>query len=151
MIVTQDPNAYTDFYPTQSLILNDVYTRRFYMVMSDVFNDDNKYNAFVDRLLTNQVQGNSDLVNLIKQTCEGLKVIYRKEYEAEKKVFSDFEGSDTYKKYTSDKIDEFNTTLTYTTEKLSNTNDNEKLLKKTYSNVNVDNHKNTFNGKITFN
>jgi len=131
---------------------DDEYNKRFYMVMSDVFNDDNKFNTFVNTLLTDQVKGNSDLVALIEQTCNSLKEQYRKEYQAEKKIFTDFETSETYTKYKSFKIDEFNTKLAYTTKKddIEDYKDKQKLLKKTYSDLNINNKKDTFNGKITF-
>ena len=49
------------------------------------------------------------------------------------------------------KIEEFDTKLNYTTKKDNDTKDKEKLLKQTYSNLNINNNRKTFNGKITFN
>jgi hypothetical protein len=119
--------------------------------MSDVFVDKNKYDTFVESLLTDQVNGNSDLVKLIKETCESLRAQYIQEYDTEKKIFTTFESSDTYNKYKNFKIDEFNTKVQYTTQKDNTTNDKRKLLKNTYSDLNVNKDRKTFNGKITFN
>ena len=133
---------------------NDEFNQRFYMVMSDVFVDKNKYNTFVESLLTNQVKGNSDLVIRIKEICESLRAQYIQEYETEKKIFTTFESSDVYAKYKAFKIDEFDTKVSYTTKKdddKDERNRKERLLKNTYSNLNIDKNRKTFNGKITFN
>ena len=144
-----------DFSPIKGNVFtpNDEYIRRFYMVMSDVFVNKDKYDAFVDKLLTDQVKGNSDLVVFIKQICEDLRTQYIIEYDEEKKIFTSFESTGTYQKYKNFKIDEFDTKLNYTTNKelILNYKDKQKLLKKTYSNLNVNNDRKTFNGKITFN
>ena len=143
-----------DFIPQNTNLFkqpNDEFNRRFYMVMSDVFVDKNKYDTFVESLLTDQVNGNSDLVKLIKETCESLRAQYIQEYDTEKKIFTTFESSDTYNKYKNFKIDEFNTKVQYTTQKDNTTNDKRKLLKNTYSDLNVNKDRKTFNGKITFN
>lgn len=144
-----------DFIPqnTNAFQPNDEFSRRFYMVMSDVFVNQDKYNAFVEKLLTDQVKGNSDLVTFIRQICENLRTQYIQEYETEKKVFATFESSETYTKYKNFKIDEFNTNARYTTKKddISDYKDKQKLLKKTYSDLNIISNRKTFNGKITFN
>jgi hypothetical protein len=143
-----------DFIPQNTNLFkqpNDEFNRRFYMVMSDVFVDKNKYDTFVESLLTDQVNGNSDLVKLIKETCESLRAQYIQEYDSEKKIFTTFESSDTYNKYKNFKIDEFNTKVRYTTQKDNTTKDKRKLLKNTYSDLNVNKDRKTFNGKITFN
>jgi hypothetical protein len=134
-----------------TFIPDNEFNTRFYMVMSDVFVDDNKFNAFVDKLLTDQVKGNSDLVAVIRDECNKLKVQYVKENQAEKKIFTEFENSEVYNKYKTFKTDEFDSKVKYTTQKDNTTKDKQKLLKKTYSDLNVNNKKDTFNGKITFN
>jgi hypothetical protein len=119
--------------------------------MSTVFTNDDKYNEFVNKLLTDKVKGNADLVALIQTTCDDLKVQYTAEYEAEKKLFTDFEASQDYITFVNFKIEPFDTKLNYTTEKNNDNNQNKKLLKQTYSDLNVNKSKKTFNGKITFN
>jgi hypothetical protein len=141
----------TSFQPVTSLFYSTEQSRRFYFVMSTVFTNDDKYNEFVSRLLTDKVKGNSDLVTFIQKTCDDLKITFTREYEAEQKLFTDFEKSEEYKKISSYKVNEFNTKLNYTTEKNNETKDKEKLLKQTYSDLNINNSRKTFNGKITFN
>jgi hypothetical protein len=152
-IIKGNGTDFTPIDPTAFTLNNTDYNRRFYMVMSNVFVNKDKYDAFVDRLLTDQVKGNSDLVTFIKQTCEELRVQYIKEYDAEKKIFTDFESSQVYTTYKNYKINEFDSKLEYTTDKdgIQNYKDKQKLLKNTYSDLNVDNKRKTFNGKITFN
>ena len=141
----------TSFQPVTSIFSSTEQSRRFYFVMSTIFTNDDKYNEFVSRLLTEKVKGNSDLVTFIQKTCDNLKIEYTREYEAEQKLFTDFEKSESYQKISSYKVDEFNTKLNYTTEKNNETKDKEKLLKQTYSDSNINNSRKTFNGKITFN
>ena len=126
-------------------------SKRFYMTMSQTFTNADKYTEFVNKLLTERVKGNADLVRLIEETCAILKTQYVKEYEAEKKIFTTFETSEEYQKYLNYKIEQFNTKVNYTTKKDNQTNDKEKLLKKTYSTLNINNNRKTFNGKVTFN
>jgi hypothetical protein len=150
-----DPNkALTDqglsFNPIWVLFSQDIYTRRFYMVMSQTFTNDDKYNAFVDKLLTEKVKGNTDLVKLIQTTCEKLKFNFNEEYKKEKEIFDKYDKTPEYEKFKKYKIEKFDTKLYYTTEENSNTKDNRKLLKNTYSNVNTNKNKKTFNGKVTF-
>jgi hypothetical protein len=150
-----DPNkALTDqglsFNPTWVLFSQDTYTRRFYMVMSQTFTNDDKYNAFVDKLLTEKVKGNTDLVKLIQATCEKLKFNFNEEYKKEKEIFDKYEKTPEYEKFKKYKIEKFETKLYYTTEENSNTKDNRKLLKETYSTINTNKNKKTFNGKVTF-
>jgi len=141
----------TNFTPVAPEIKTDEPNRRFYFVMSTVFTNDDKYNEFVNKLLTDKVKGNADLVALIQTTCDDLKVQYTAEYEAEKKLFTDFEASQDYITFVNFKIEPFDTKLNYTTEKNNDNNQNKKLLKQTYSDLNVNKSKKTFNGKITFN
>jgi len=141
----------TSFNPLTSLFSTKEETRRFYFTMSDVFTNDNKYNEFVNKLLTEKVKGNSDLVKLIESTCNDLKIQFTREYDVEKKLFTDFQATESYQKFVNYKIDEFETTVTYTTKKDDDNNKNKKLLRQTYSDLNINNDRKTFNDKITFN
>ena len=141
----------TSFKPLTTLFSQTEETRRFYITMSTTFTNDDKYNEFVNRLLTEKVKGNSDLVKLIESTCKDLQIQFKREYDLEKKRFDDFEKSESYQKFLNFKIEEFDTKLNYTTKKDNDTKDKEKLLKQTYSNLNINNNRKTFNGKITFN
>jgi hypothetical protein len=138
------------FQPQTTLFYQDDPSRRFFMVMSQTFTNDDKYNAFVDQLLTEKVKGNTDLVKLIQTTCEKLKFNFNVEYKKEKEIFDKYDKTPEYEKFKKYKIEKFDTKLYYTTEENSNTKDNRKLLKNTYSNVNTNKNKKTFNGKVTF-
>ena len=118
--------------------------------MSPIFTDDAKYQPFVESLMTELVKKNTFMEIDIREICEKLKTVFIEEYEAEKKILNDFEVSETYQTYKNYKIEPFPTTLKYSTKKDNNYKDNEKLLKQTYSDNNINNN-NTFNDKITFN
>jgi hypothetical protein len=153
-----DPNVLdgeTNYFP----ILEDKFgtdanigpaTRRFYFVMSTIFTDDSKFNPFVDSLITDLVKKNTFMEKDVRDECNRLKPIFVEEFDAEKKLMDDFEVSAEYQTYTNYKIEPFETKLSYTTEKQPNNNDNQKLIKQTYSEQNINNN-NTFNDKITFN
>jgi len=138
------------FQPQTTLFYQDDPSRRFFMTMSQTFTNDDKYNSFVDKLLTEKVKGNTDLVNLIKATCEQLKINFNREYKLEKEIFDKYEKTPEYEKFKKYKNETFDSKLYYTTEENSSTKDNRKLLKKTYSTFNTNNNKKTFNGKVTF-
>jgi hypothetical protein len=128
--------------------------RRFYMVMSDIFTDDNKYNTFVESIITERVKGNTSMVNLIKQTCESIRKQHLLEFEAEKKLFTDYETSqeyiDNYLKYKINNLENTSFEFNYTTQTNSDTKDKQKELKTAYSDLNTIKKKNTFNGKVYF-
>ena len=123
---------------------------RFYLVMSTIFTDDTRYKTFVESLMTELVKKNTFMEQAIRNECERLKTLFIEEFNVEKKIFDDFEKSDVYQTYKNYKIDPFPTKLAYSTQKDANYKDNEKLLKQTYSDNNLD-KLNNFNNKITFN
>ena len=135
---------------SESLNFEQTATVRLYFAMSQTFTNESSYNTFVESLMTDLVKKNTYMEKDIREECERLKTIFIEEYNAQKKILDDFEKSETYQKYLNYKIEPFDTTLNYTTEKDSNFKDNQKRLKNTYSNLNIDN-KDNFNNKITFN
>jgi hypothetical protein len=118
--------------------------------MSNIFTDDSKYNTFVESIITERVKLNTTMENTIKETCASVKTEHIKEFDAEKKVFTDFETSPEYQKFVNFKIDKPESELEYSTEVNDNTKDNQKLLKEAYSDLNTNKKKNTFNGKVAF-
>jgi hypothetical protein len=123
---------------------------RFYMVMSNIMLDDNKYNSFVDSLITDKVKKDNQMETNIRKYCEDFKVKCKLEHDAEIANFDTVEKSETYKSYTTFKIDEFDTKVPYTTENLSNTIQNKIRIKNLYSDVNVNVKNKTYNGKVKF-
>jgi len=143
-------NQENDYTPILESKFETSEEERFYLIMSQIFTDDAKYQPFVESLMTELVKKNTFMEIDIREICEKLKTVYVEEYETEKKILNDFEISETYQIYKNYKIDPFPTTLKYSTKKDNNYKDNEKLLKQTYSDNNINND-NTFNDKITFN
>ena len=123
---------------------------RFYLCMSSIFTDDARYKPFVESLMTELVKKNTLMEKDIRDTCEKLKLLFVKEKETETKLLKDFEDGTSYQTFKNYVIEPFDTKVKYSTEKDNNYKDNEKLLRKTYSDNNI-NNENNFNDKITFN
>jgi len=148
----------TDDYNFKPLLKSDsplfkfstVEEERFYLCMSSVFTDDARYKPFVESLMTELVKKNTLMEKDIRDTCEKLKVLFVKEKETEIKLLKDFEDGPSYQTFKNYVIEPFETKVKYSTEKDNNYKDNEKLLKQTYSDNNINND-NNFNNKITFN
>jgi hypothetical protein len=144
-------NGDDNFYPIYEDEFLTPETSRFYFVMSNIFTDDTKFKSFVESLITEKVKLNTFMEKDIREVCEELRVLFVKEFDAEKKIFTDFEKSPEYQKYLNFKIDTFETKLSYTTAKKPEHKDNQKLLKQLYSDFNINNNRETFNDKVTFN
>jgi hypothetical protein len=144
-------NGDDNFYPIYEDEFLTPETSRFYFVMSNIFTDDTKFKSFVESLMTEKVKLNTFMEKDIREVCEQLRVLFVKEFDAEKKLFTDFEKSPEYQKYLNFKIDTFETKLSYTTIKKPEHKDNQKLLKQLYSDFNINNDRETFNDKVTFN
>jgi len=124
---------------------------RFYMVMSSIFTDDNKYNTFVDSITSvDKVKDNQSLIEAIKQTCEEIKLQHKKEHDAEIKKFDDIEKGEVYKQFETFTITEFDTKVSYTTDNIGNNLQKKNRLKNLYSDVNVNVSNKTYNGKVKF-
>jgi hypothetical protein len=126
-------------------------SRRFYMVMSPIFLDDNKFNSFVTNLTSGpKIKTNPLLVKGIEKLSNDFKVKCKEEHDAELKFFDDLmKGSDyqTYEKY---EITEFDSKVGYTTDKVGNNLQKKNRLKDLYLDVNVNTNNKTYNGKVTF-
>jgi hypothetical protein len=126
---------------------------RFYMVMSDIMLDDNKYKTFVDSLITDKIKNDTSgtMEQSIRTYCEEFKVKCKIEHDAEMKNFDTVENTPVYVSYKEFKITEFDTKVPYTTENLSNTIQNKNRIKDLYSDLNVNISNKTYNGKVKFN
>jgi len=126
---------------------------RFYMAMSHIFLDDNKYNAFVTSLTTSKKikESETTIVDDIKKYCEIFKVKCKAEHDAEIKLFNDIETSEEYKKYETFKLVEFDSKVQYTTEKTGNNLQKINRIKNLYLDANVKTSNKTYNGKVKFN
>jgi hypothetical protein len=146
-------NKSTNMFTTVTPILNySEYANRFYMAMSYIFLDDNKYNAFVTSLTTSKkIKDNLVIVDEIKKYCEIFKGNCKTEHDAEIKIFDDVEKSADYKTYETFKLDEFDSKVQYTTEKTGNNLQKINRIKNLYLDVNVKTSNKTYNGKVKFN
>ena len=149
-ILAPDNVTNVTFTPVVDNILNTAEDKRFYMTMSDIFTNESKYNTFVESIITERVKGNTPMVNLIRETCDNIKKEHIKEFDAEKKLFTDYESGDyiTYFNYKVDNLDNTNFEFNYSTEDQSN--DKRKKLKTAYSDLNTNRKKDKFNGKVFF-
>ena len=132
-------------FPTEEL-------RRFYLVMSPIFLDDNKFNTFVDSLTgVDKVSDKQPLVDAIRRYCETLKRSFKTEHDAEIKQLEDATKSEdyitNYEKFT---IEQFDSKIQYTTDNVGDNMQKKKKLADLYIDVNVNNKQNTFNGKVKF-
>jgi hypothetical protein len=115
--------------------------------------DDNKYQTFVDSLITDKIKNDTSgtMEQSIRTYCEDFRVKCKLEHDAEIANFDTVEKSSEYKTYTTFKLEEFDTTVPYTTEDTSNTIQNKIRIKNLYSDVNVNVSNKTYNGKVKFN
>jgi hypothetical protein len=125
--------------------------RRFYLTMSSIFLDDNKFNNFVQTLTsTDKVKDNAALVTQLQTDLNAIKGKFKTEHDAEVKYIDDFIASEDYKSYETYKIEEFDSKVQYTTEKVGNNIQKKKRLADLYSDVNVNIKNKTYNGKVKF-
>jgi hypothetical protein len=147
-------NKNTDTFDDVASVLDGDYENRFYIVMSNIMLDDNKYNSFVDSLITEKVKKDKSgtlMETNIRKYCEEFKLKCKKEHDVEISNFDIVEKNEMFKTFTTFKLDEFDTTIPYTTENLSNTIQNKIRIKNLYSDVNVNVSNKTYNGKVKFN
>lgn len=126
--------------------------KRFYMVMSDIMLDDNKYNSFVESLTSlEKIKSNNTLVTDLKNNFDIFRAKCQTQRKEEDKIFSNYESSQSYIKFENFKILPFEAKVGYTTSKAEigyNTGVNR--IKDLYSNQNL-NDNDKYNGKVKFN
>lgn len=127
---------------------------RFYILMSQLYINDSLFTTLVNDLTSgNEIKSSPSLVEEIKKRSDGLKDIFGKFQNYYKDTFKkDIEDSQEYKTCTTWKIPD-NTVKTcgYVYPAVGNLNDKGKKLKDLYSNINLNEDKKTFNGKVTLN
>ncbi len=125
---------------------------RFFLTMSHIFLDDNKYNAFVDALTTTKkIKENTALVEYIKTLCVEIKGKHKIEHDGEIKLFDNLVESADYKIFETFKIEEFDSKVQYTTDKIGNNLQKINRIKNLYIDANVNTSNKTYNGKVKFN
>ena len=125
-------------------------TKRFYMMMCDTFVDDAKYNVFREQMKNiKEIRETPSELNQLVKILDNLQVLFKKEFELEKKLFADVEVSPEYKAFDTFKLDTIETKFKYTTD-YQDVVERQKIMRRVYSNNN-DNVNDTFNLKVKFN
>lgn len=134
-------------------LLNNCETNRFYIVMSESLTNPQKLNEVINYLTSgNEIKGNNEIIKKITDECNFWGSEFKNQDKRFNEVFKKTEESEIYKdliNFTlpSDKI----TKCGFNSDVEENLNDKKKKIKNLYSNINLNNKKNTFNGKVTFN
>ena len=128
-------------------------TNRYYTLMTPFFLKSDKFQTMVNELISGpEVKADSGLVDLIKNTCDKLKAEFSGFQEVWTKELKDFVDDPLYVQATTWKIpDNTIKTCKYITPAEGGINQKTKKIKDLYSNINLNERKGTFNGKVTFN
>jgi len=129
---------------------------RFYLSMSDYFLDDSKYNLFVTDLTNGNEVKTKNVANKIKELCDFLKNIYTTIHNNEvSEIDTLLFKTESYQKYLNYNIENTTNipgnTVDYKTPPITDLNSKNKLIKELYSNLNLNQDKKTFNGKVKLN
>ena len=129
-------------------------TNRYYSLMCPYFTNSEKFQNMVNELISGpEVKGDTKgLTDQIKEACNDLK----KEYESFQKFWTDqlkkIIDNQVYKTVTTWKIpDNTIKTCSYVTPAEGDIKQKTKRIKDLYSNINLNDDKKSFNGKVTFN
>jgi hypothetical protein len=129
---------------------------RFYLSMSDYFLDDSKYNLFVTDLTNGNEVKTKNVANKIKELCDFIKNIYTTIHNNEiSEIDTLLFKTESYQKYLNYNIENTTNipgnTVAYKTPPTTDLNSKNKLIKELYSNLNLNQDKKTFNGKVKLN
>jgi hypothetical protein len=136
------------------VFFGDCEDNRFYILMSQLYLNPEYLTTLVNDLTSGpEIKSNSQLVEKIKERSEGLKGIYEKFQNVYKELFkTKIEDSDVYKTCTTWKIpDNTVKTCNYIYPAVGDLDAKTKKLKDLYSSQNLNQDKQTFNGKVTLN
>jgi hypothetical protein len=129
-------------------------TNRYYSLMCPFFLKEDKFTTMVNELTSGpEVKGDANnLANTITAECNKLKEDFKAFQTYWTNELKKFEDDPVYKEATTWKVpDNTVKTCSYTTPATGNLNAKTKKIKDLYSNINLNEKKNTFNGKVTFN
>jgi hypothetical protein len=129
-------------------------TNRYYSLMCPFFLKEDKFTTMVNELTSGpEVKGDgNNLANTITVECNKLKDEFKAFQTYWTNELKKFEDDPIYKEATTWKVpDNTVKTCSYTTPATGNLNAKTKKIKDLYSNINLSEKKNTFNGKVTFN
>jgi outer membrane protein OmpA-like peptidoglycan-associated protein len=135
-------------------VFGDCEDNRFYILMSQLYLNPEYLTTLVNDLTSGpEIKSNPQLVEEIKERSEGLKGVYEEFQNVWKTKFkTDIEDSGDYKTYTTWKIpDNTVKTCNYIYPAVGDLDAKTKKLKDLYSSQNLNQDKQTFNGKVTLN
>jgi outer membrane protein OmpA-like peptidoglycan-associated protein len=126
---------------------------RFYIAMSPLFTNSQSLTALKNDLTSGEeIKTSPDLVKGINEACDSLKVEYDKIKEFWAKAFDNVLKSPTYEQVSKFKLPDNQVKICqYVTPATDDINQKNKRIKDLYSNQNLNDKKDTFNGKVTFN
>lgn len=138
---------------TNQGFLQNCPTNRYYTLMNPYFEKTDKFQTMVNELISGpEVKADNTLVELIKTTCDNLKTQFAGFQEVWKTELQTFVDDPRYKDASTWKIpDNTVKTCKYITPADGGLAGKRKKIKELYSNINLNERKNTFNGKVTFN
>ena len=130
-----------------------VQDKRQFMVMAQIFNDNNKLTQFKNAIISGELKNDNKLVRKFNNICDDFAGLTKKELIAEEKFIKTIRDKESYSKfvnqpaYPKGKLRKF----TYTTVPDPATETQQKTdIANLYKTVNVNNDKLTFDGKIKF-
>jgi hypothetical protein len=121
--------------------------------MTPIFLTPDKFSQFQNTITEGpEIKQDLMLVEQLKISCNNFKNLCQNFQEYTRKFFENVSGDERYTKATTWKLPD-NTVkkCNYTTNVTDNVNDKTKRIKNLYSNNNINDKKNTFNGKVTLN
>lgn len=126
---------------------------RFANYMTPIFLTPDKFSQFQNTITEGpEIKQDLMLVEQLKISCNNFKNLCQNFQEYTRKFFENVSGDERYTKATTWKLpDNAVKKCNYTTNVTDNVNDKTKRIKNLYSNNNINDKKNTFNGKVTLN
>ena len=138
---------------TARSFFQDCPQNRFYILMCPLFLNPEFYTTLVNDLTSGpEIKNNSNIVDGVKSVAESLKKEYQDFQDIFKGIFDTITTSQEYKNATEWKLPD-NTVkkCNYVTPAVGDINEKTKRIKDLYSNINLNDKKDTFNGKVTLN
>ena len=139
--------------PTVRSFFQNCPQNRFYILMSPLLTNGESYNNLVNGLTSgDEIKKNPNIIEGIKNIATSLKEEYTDFQEIYKNIFTEISTSQEYKDSIEWKLPD-NTVkkCNYVTPAVDDINTKTKRIKDLYSNINLNDKKKTFNGKVTLN
>jgi hypothetical protein len=139
--------------PTARSFFQNCPQNRFYILMSPLFTNEQLYTSLVNDLTSGvEIKKNPNVIEGIRDVATSLQKEYVDFQDIFKNIFTEISTSQEYKDSIEWKLPD-NTVkkCNYVTPAVGDLNTKTKRIKDLYSNINLNNTKETFNGKVTLN